>query len=70
MHGSRMSAHDQGAEAQTRHSIRRHTVPDALHDPRARNIPSHMLGSSRLTATHARSDAPCSLCPSPAPETE
>eukprot|EP00966_Prymnesium_polylepis_P156960 3626931-Prymnesium_polylepis.1 len=25
---------------------------------------------SRLTATHARSDAPCSLCPSLAPETE
>eukprot|EP00966_Prymnesium_polylepis_P070957 1648341-Prymnesium_polylepis.1 len=70
MHGSRTRSAQQGAAAQTCHSRRRHTVPSIPHGPRAHNIPAHMPGSSRRTATHGRNDARSSLCPTTAPAIE
>eukprot|EP00966_Prymnesium_polylepis_P323928 7380053-Prymnesium_polylepis.1 len=49
MHGSRTSAHEQGAAPQSRHSRRRHTVPGMLHGSRASSVPAQALGSSDRT---------------------
>eukprot|EP00966_Prymnesium_polylepis_P222880 5156035-Prymnesium_polylepis.1 len=62
-----MSAHEQGAAAQTRHSRRRHTCPNTFHPPRARNIPAHALASPRLAVADTRSDTSSPSCLTPAP---
>eukprot|EP00966_Prymnesium_polylepis_P140708 3249894-Prymnesium_polylepis.1 len=61
-----MSAHEQDATAQTRHSKRWHTCPSTFHGLRARNIPAHALASPRLAVAHTRSDTSSPPCPTPA----
>ena len=61
MHGSRTSAHEQGAAAQSRHSKRHHTVPGRSHGSRASSVPTQALGSPTEHSAHAQRNAQSAL---------